>query len=79
MTLPPLPIVRMKPKTNARSIRHGAPWVYDNEVVTDRRTKSIEPGCIALLQNSDRNSLALVAVNPQSRIFARVLERDRDV
>ncbi len=78
MTLPPLPIVRMKPKTNARAIRHGAPWVYDNEVVTDRRTKSIEPGCIALLQDSDRKDLALVGVNPKSRIFARVLERDLD-
>ena len=33
-----LPVIRLKPKANARAIRHGAPWVYDNEVVTDRRT-----------------------------------------
>ncbi|QGX98218.1 class I SAM-dependent rRNA methyltransferase [Roseovarius faecimaris] len=76
MTLPPLPVIRLKPKANARAIRHGAPWVYDNEIVTDRRTKALEPGTIALLEDADRNTLAKVAVNPNSRIFARVLERD---
>ncbi|NIY81099.1 class I SAM-dependent rRNA methyltransferase [Celeribacter sp. HF31] len=69
------PTIRLKPKANARAIRHGAPWVYDNELVTDRRTKSIAPGTIARLEDNDRNFLALVAVNPNSRIFGRVLER----
>lgn len=71
-----LPAIRLKPKANARAIRHGAPWVYDNELVTDRRTKSLTPGTIARLEDSERNFLALVAVNPNSRIFARVLSRD---
>lgn len=70
-----LPVIRLKPKANARAIRHGAPWVYDNEVVTDRRTKSIAPGTVALLEDADRAPLALVGVNPNSRIFARVLDR----
>ncbi|WP_321363367.1 RSP_2647 family RNA methyltransferase [uncultured Celeribacter sp.] len=69
------PTIRLKPKANARAIRHGAPWVYDNELVTDRRTKSIAPGTIARLEDNDRNFLALVAVNPNSRIFGRVLDR----
>ena len=69
-----LPVLRLKPKANARAIRHGAPWVYDNEVVTDRRTKAMVPGALARLEDSDRAPLALVAVNPQSRIFGRVLD-----
>ncbi|WP_397541460.1 RSP_2647 family RNA methyltransferase [Roseovarius salis] len=76
MTPPPLPVIRLKPKANARAIRHGAPWVYDNEMVTDRRTKKLAPGSIAVLQDAGREPLALVAVNPGSRIMARVLERD---
>lgn len=70
------PTIRLKPKANARAIRHGAPWVYDNELVTDRRTKALEPGSIARLEDNDRQFLATVTVNPNSRIFARVLSRD---
>ncbi|MEM6588717.1 MAG: class I SAM-dependent rRNA methyltransferase [Pseudomonadota bacterium] len=76
MTPSSLPVVRLKPKANARAIRHGAPWVYDNEVVTDRRTRKIAPGMICLLEDADRTPLALVGINPGSKIFARVLERD---
>ncbi|WP_306154335.1 RSP_2647 family RNA methyltransferase [Roseovarius sp. MMSF_3281] len=76
MTPSPFPIVRMRPKTQARAIRHGAPWVYDNELVTDRRTKKLTPGTIALLEDAERKPLAVVAVNPNSRIMARVLDRD---
>lgn len=71
-----LPIVRMKPKSNARAIRHGFPWVYDNEIVTDRRTRSLAPGTIALLQDENRQELGIVAFNPNSRIICRMLERD---
>lgn len=77
MTLSPYPVVRLKPKAQAaRAIRHGFPWVYDNELVTDRRTRALTPGTIAVLEDADRAPLALVAVNPASRIMARVLERD---
>ena len=47
MTPSPYPVIRLKPKAQARAIRHGAPWVYDNELVTDRRTKSLAPGTVA--------------------------------
>lgn len=76
MTAPSFPIVRLKPKTDARNIRWGFPWVYANEIVTDRRSKAIAAGSIALLQDGDQRDLALVTVNPASRIFARVLDRD---
>ncbi|NIZ08773.1 RSP_2647 family RNA methyltransferase [Pseudooceanicola sp. HF7] len=68
-----MPVIRLKPKTDARRIRHGAPWVYANELVTDRRTKALAPGTIALLEDSERQPLALVAFNGESRIIARVL------
>ncbi|MBY6163332.1 class I SAM-dependent rRNA methyltransferase [Mameliella alba] len=71
-------VLRMKPKANARAIRRGAPWVFDNELVLDRRTKGLAPGSIATLEDGERKPLATVAVNPGSRIVARVLDRDAD-
>lgn len=76
MTLPSFPIVRLAPKADARAIRHGFPWVYSNELVTDRRTKALTPGTIAVLEDDLRRPMGLVAVNPNSRIFCRMLDRD---
>ncbi|MEQ8903070.1 MAG: class I SAM-dependent rRNA methyltransferase [Roseovarius sp.] len=76
MTPPPYPVIRLKPKTNARAIRHGAPWVFDNELVTDRRTRALAPGSIAVLEDAERAPLGLVAVNCASRIVGRMLDRD---
>ena len=76
MTQPSLPFVRLLPKTKPQAIRHGFPWVYANELVLDRRTKALAPGSLAVLQDADRRDLALVTVNPASRIAARVLDRD---
>ena len=76
MTLSSYPVIRLKPKTRPQAIRHGFPWVYDNELVTDRRTRSLAPGSIAVLEDAERTPIALVAVNPASRIMARVLTRD---
>lgn len=73
------PIVRLRPKADARAIRRGFPWVYDSDLVVDRRTRSLQPGAQAVLEDNDRNAIALVAVNPQSRIICRVLDRDAGV
>ena len=70
------PAVRLKPKAEARAIRHGFPWVYADELVTDRRTQGLAPGALAVLEDADRRPLALVTVNTKSRIIARVLDRD---
>ena len=70
------PTVRLKPKAEARAIRHGFPWVYADELVTDRRTQGLAPGALAVLEDADRRPLALVTVNTKSRIIARVLDRD---
>ncbi|NNJ67228.1 MAG: class I SAM-dependent rRNA methyltransferase [Boseongicola sp.] len=70
------PTIRLKPKSDSRRIRRGFPWVYDNELVTDRRTRSLAAGTIARLEDAERKSIATVTVNPASKIFARVLDRD---
>ena len=75
----PYPVVRLNPKGDARAIRHGFPWVYANEVVTDRRTKGLVAGTIAILEDAERRPMGLVAVNPASKIFCRMLSRDVDV
>lgn len=74
--LPSLPTVRLKPKAEARAIRHGFPWVYADELVTDRRTQNLAPGTLAVLEDGERRPLGLVTVNMKSKIIARVLDRD---
>ncbi|AUM73381.1 RSP_2647 family RNA methyltransferase [Paracoccus jeotgali] len=69
-------VIRLKPKTKPQAIRHGFPWVFADEVVTDRRTRAIPPGSFAVLEDPERRPLALVTVNPNSRIFARVMDAD---
>lgn len=76
MTPSPLPVIRLMPKTSPTGVRRGVPWLYDNELVMDRRTKALAPGTVALLEDANREPLALVAVNPNSRITARVLDLD---
>ncbi|WP_150122208.1 class I SAM-dependent rRNA methyltransferase, partial [Sulfitobacter sp. HI0129] len=70
------PTVRLLPKANARAIRHGFPWVYANELVTDRRTRGLAPGTLARLDDDTRRPMGLVAVNPASKIIARMIDPD---
>jgi len=78
MTATSLPVIRLKPKANARPLRFGAPWVYADDIVTDRRTKALTPGSFAHLEDANRSYLATVTVNPLSKIYARVMSRDAD-
>ncbi len=70
------PVVRLKPKAEARAIRYGFPWVFADELVTDRRTQGLAPGALAVLEDGDRRPLGLVTVNPKSKIICRMLDRD---
>lgn len=70
------PVVRLKPKAEARAIRHGFPWVYADELVMDRRTGNIPPGALCMLEDGERRALGLVTVNVKSKIVARMLDRD---
>ncbi|WP_456388903.1 RSP_2647 family RNA methyltransferase [Profundibacter sp.] len=71
-------VVRMKPKAEVRAIRHGFPWVYSDEIVTDRRTKALKAGSLARLEDSERRALGLVAINMDSKIVCRMLDRNSD-
>ena len=73
-----LPVIRLRPKTKPQAIRHGFPWVFADEVVTDRRTRAIQPGSFAVLEDPERKPLALVTVNPNSKIIGRVMDADPD-
>ncbi|WP_106744100.1 RSP_2647 family RNA methyltransferase [Yoonia maritima] len=77
-TSPELPVVRLIPKAEARAIRHGFPWVYANELVTDRRTRNLTPGTIARLEDANRTPMGIVAVTPASKIICRMLDQDPD-
>ena len=69
------PVIRLRPKRGRRFFE-GAPWLYADEIVTDRRTKALAPGTVAKLESAERAPLATVTVNPASQIFARVLDTD---
>jgi 23S rRNA (cytosine1962-C5)-methyltransferase len=77
-TAPAMPVVRLIPKAEARAIRHGYPWVYANELVTDRRTRNLTPGTIAQLEDANRTPMGVVAVTPASKIICRMLDQDPD-
>lgn len=73
-----LPVIRLRPKSKPQAIRHGFPWVYADEAVLDRRTRGLEAGGFAVLEDAERNPMALVTVNPNSKIIARVMDADVD-
>jgi 23S rRNA (cytosine1962-C5)-methyltransferase len=68
--------VRLRPKAEARALRHGFPWVYADELVIDRRTRAMTPGTLAVLEDTNRVPLGLVTVNSDSKIICRMLDRD---
>lgn len=70
------PVIRLRPNADPRRIRWGFPWIYDNELVTDRRTKALAPGSLAVVQDAERQELGLAAVSPGSKMIARMLDRD---
>lgn len=78
MTDKAMPVVRLRPKAEARAIRHGFPWVYADELVMDRRTQAIAPGSMARLEDDERKPLGVVTVNPKSKIIARMMDPDPD-
>ena len=72
------PVVRLKPRVDARRIRRGFPWAYADEIVLDRRTRGLAPGTVARLEDAERQPIGTAAFNPGSRIAARMLDPDPD-
>ncbi len=71
-----LPVVRMLAKKSPQRVRFGAPWIYADELVLDRRTRKLAPGSIVELRANDGEQLGLCAFNANSRITCRMLDRD---
>ena len=76
MNTSPYPIIKLSPRAEARPIRQGYPWVYNNELALDRRTKALKPGTIAQLVAGEDEFLGLIAFNADSKIAGRILDRD---
>ena len=68
--------IRLKPNTNAQAIRFGAPWVYANELVLDRRAKKLSPGEVVIVEDTERKPLGLAVVNLNSKIALRMISKD---
>lgn len=75
MTTPPFAL-RLKPKADARRLRHGHPWAWSDEIVLDRRSRNVPPGSLAVLEDADRQKLAVGIANVEAKIAFRVLDRD---
>ena len=70
------PTVRLKPKADARALRHGFPWAYDDDVVLDRRTRNLAPGTIVRVEDGQRAPVATCAFNSGSKLALRRLDSD---
>ena len=70
------PVIRLRPKADARRIRFGHPWAWSDEIVADRRTRALAPGTLVRLEDADRRPLGLAATGGGDRIAARVLDTD---
>ncbi|TBX27720.1 RSP_2647 family RNA methyltransferase [Nioella sediminis] len=76
MNTPPISVLRLKPKADARRIRHGHPWAWADEIVLDRRSRAVPAGALCLLEDGDRQPLAMGIATPGAKIAFRVLDRD---
>lgn len=70
------PAIRLRPKISPLPVRFGAPWVYADQLVLDRRSRALGPGRIVRLEDAGREGLATAAFNPGSKIAIRILDPD---
>jgi 23S rRNA (cytosine1962-C5)-methyltransferase len=73
-----LPVLRLKPKADARRIRHGHPWAWADDLVLDRRSKAVPAGALALLHDADRQPLGVGVASVGARIGLRILDANAD-
>jgi len=76
MTAPSFPVLRLKPKADARRIRHGHPWAWGDELVLDRRARALPAGALAVLEDGERVPVAMGVATVGGKIAFRVLDRD---
>jgi 23S rRNA (cytosine1962-C5)-methyltransferase len=71
-----LPVLRLKPRADARAIRHGHPWAWSDDLVLDRRSRKLAPGALAVLEDAARQPLGVGVATVEARIGLRLLDRD---
>lgn len=75
-TLDARPRVRFRDKRGGRFLREGMPWAYADEIALDRRTKTLAPGAVAVLEDEERRPVATVALNANTQVALRFLDSD---
>ncbi len=70
------PVLRLKPKADARRIRHGHPWAWSDDLVLDRRSRGVPAGALAVLEDAERRPLGVGVATVDARIGLRLLDRD---
>lgn len=73
------PRLRLKPKADAKRIRHGHPWAWADELVLDRRSRNIPDGTEAVLEDANREPLGMGIASVGARIGFRLLATDPTV
>ncbi|MEM9318575.1 MAG: class I SAM-dependent methyltransferase [Pseudomonadota bacterium] len=69
-------VLRLKPKADARRIRHGHPWAWSDELVLDRRARALPDGAVAILEDAGRTPMATGIASVAGKIGFRVLDAD---
>ena len=72
------PVLRLKPKADARRIRFGHPWAWADDLVLDRRSRAIPAGAVAVLEDAERRPLGVGIATVGAKIGLRLLDRDPD-
>ena len=66
--------LRLRAGVEAKKFRYGYPWIYSNDIISDRRSKALIPGSFCKLVDYEKNPICLVTVNPNSKVFARIMD-----
>lgn len=72
------PVIRMRPNKSPQRVRFGYPWIFADELVLDRRSRAVPAGSIVEVQAHDGERLGRFGFNAESRIAARLLDRNPD-
>ena len=72
-----IPIVRLLPG-HVKRVRAGHPWIFSNEIVMDGAAKSLPPGSVVQIEDSNGGFVVTAMFNPHSLIAGRVLSRTKD-
>ena len=66
--------LRLRAGVETKKFRYGYPWIYSNDIISDRRSNALIPGSFCKLVDYEKNPICLVTVNPNSKIFARIMD-----